>query len=315
MAEGVDYQSRPGGAALKAAGKSFAIRYLYYPGATKPTLTAAEKTDLLNHGISIGLVMEVYGDDCYRGYGWGQQLGIWAKSAANALGLGTLPVYFAVDRDVNVGQRTWDANRSAAVRDFLNGAASVVGHARMGVYGGFYVVEWALSNGLATYAWQTYAWSAGKVSSRAHVLQYDNIGNTINGVSVDLDRSLKADFGQYPRPSSIPDTSTPPPKENGLPMRIQIPSKPRYVEIRKGVALRLSPHLSGDKIRNTTERERHVLTGHVQGDSYKDAEGTTHNQWCVIWLPAWWSKNDPWDGRWAYFKRTGGHEIDCAPIK
>src|SRR5450830_2155709 len=40
------------------------------------------------------------------------------------------------------------------------------------------------------------AWSAGKISTRTHILQYSN-GQTVGGASVDLNESKQADFGAW----------------------------------------------------------------------------------------------------------------------
>src|SRR5450759_1850293 len=53
------------------------------------------------------------------------------------------------------------------------------------------------------------AWSAGKISTRTHILQYSN-GQTVGGASVDLNESKQADFGAWgilapvPAPASVP---------------------------------------------------------------------------------------------------------------
>lgn len=276
--EGVDYQTRPGGATLRAAGKRFAVRYLAYPGATKPTLTATEKTDLLSHDVAIALVMEVYGDDCLRGYSWGAQLAQWAKASASALGFGSLPVYFAVDRDVNVGQRWYPPYHQTAVRNYLAGAASVVGHDRTGVYGGFYVIEWALSKGYAKWGWQTYAWSGGRVSSRAHLLQYNNYAS-VGGVAVDLDRSLKTDFGQYPRVGSVPDTASSKPLRidgDPYPMRykslIENGQLTVHREMKSGKPIRKGASI-GSGTWETTEHRRDIAPwGYIEKDDLPWAE-------------------------------------------
>lgn len=204
MSEGVDYAwGRPGGAALASAGKKFAMRYVPYSGDGGKGLTLTEFKDLRSHGLSVGLVMEIYAGDAKQGYSRGVTLAKMAQAGAAALGLGTLPIYFCVDFDANVGQRSWDTNYASAIKGFLDGIASVIGRARTGIYGGYYVVEWALSHGYARWGWETYAWSGGHVSTRAHLLQY-NIYGSLNGAAIDLDRSLKTDFGQYPRPAATP---------------------------------------------------------------------------------------------------------------
>ena len=106
----------------------------------------------------------------------------------------TCPVYFSVDFDASLSQQ-------AAINEYLQGAGSVLGLARIGVYGGINVVTRCKSNRTASWFWQTYAWSAGKVSPFAHVYQWKNT-QTINGAGVDYDRALQANYGQWAAPGS-----------------------------------------------------------------------------------------------------------------
>jgi hypothetical protein len=222
VTEGVDYAwGRPGGAALAGLGKHFAMRYVPYIGDGAKGLLKPETANLRAFGLSIGLVFETTANRAKEGFGAGQNDARLTQIGLPWTGLPlTLPVYYAVDFDANVGQRTWDANWGGAIRSYFDGVASILGRPRVGIYGGYHVIEWALANGHATWGWQTYAWSNGLVSNRAHVYQYDNTGNNINGVSVDLCKSLRADFGQFPRPQGggplppppdLPDTALPGP--------------------------------------------------------------------------------------------------------
>ena len=57
--EGIDYSwARPGGAAIKAAGKAFAVRYLYPDGQGGKGLDASELADLQANGIEVPVVYE-----------------------------------------------------------------------------------------------------------------------------------------------------------------------------------------------------------------------------------------------------------------
>jgi hypothetical protein len=86
-----------------------------------------------------------------------------------------------------------------------------MGAARVGVYGGYWVIKRCAENGTARWLWQTYAWSGGHLSSAAHLYQYNN-GEKIAGSSVDFDRALKPEFGQWrAAPIILPDTSEEPP--------------------------------------------------------------------------------------------------------
>jgi hypothetical protein len=99
------------------------------------------------------------------------------------------PVYFAVDWDASSGQQS-------AINACLDGAASVLGRDRVGIYGGYGPVSRAPSSGHATWAWQTYAWSGGQWAKGAQLQQYSN-GHTLGGVGCDYDRATTSDFGQW----------------------------------------------------------------------------------------------------------------------
>jgi hypothetical protein len=185
---GVDYAwSHPGGASLKAAGKRFAARYLSN-GASK-NLTRAEADDLAEHGVSSVVVWESTAKRPLSGRAAGISDAKTAAKQATAAGMPPgRPVDFAVDFDATSGQM-------ATVMAYLDGAASVLGTARTGVYGGHDTVKAALDGGHARWAWQTRAWSEGQWDSRAHIRQ--GATQTIGGVSCDLNTALAADYGQW----------------------------------------------------------------------------------------------------------------------
>ena len=186
MAEGVDYSwSRPGGAALAAAGKSFAGRYLW-PGGGKG-LTAAEVNDLRAHGILLApAIFESSAARALAGHAAGV---VDAQIAQGQLLVCGLPadqiVYFGVDFDAVDGQLP-------AIDEYLRGAATILGQGRVGVYGSYRVTTHCRASGSAPHGFQTYAWSVvnhvAQVDGGASFYQYNN-GQNING-SVDLVRSL-----------------------------------------------------------------------------------------------------------------------------
>jgi hypothetical protein len=111
-----------------------------------------------------------------------------------------MPIYFAADFDATPGQQ-------AAINACLGGAASVIGKARTGIYGGFYPVKRAFDAGAARWGWQTIAWSGGQWDSRAHIRQ--GLSFSLGGSSVDHDQAMFPDFGQWPRPAAKPALSEP----------------------------------------------------------------------------------------------------------
>lgn len=194
--EGIDYSwARPGGAAIKNAGKQFVVRYLFADGQGGKGLDAGELADLLANGLEIVLVYEAYAASLKEGYGTGVAHAQAAQREIERLGLPTnSPVYFAAD---------WDASASeqAAIDDYLNGAASVIGRDRVGIYGSADVMTRTMQSGSAKWFWQTYAWSRGRVQEGIHLYQYSN-GQDING-AVDFNRTSLDNYGQVSKAGSV----------------------------------------------------------------------------------------------------------------
>lgn len=184
--DGVDYSAgRPGGAALKAAGKAFACRYLSHDAGKN--LRPSEAADLAAHGVSAVVVWETTASRAAASRAAGAADATEAAAQAKACGQPSdRPIYFAVD---------WDAAPSTVV-PYFQGVASVLGLHRTGAYGGIKVIRYLLDHGLVTWAWQTVAWSAGQWEPRAHIRQYAKT-TTIGGVSCDVDEAMQPDFGQW----------------------------------------------------------------------------------------------------------------------
>ena len=153
----VDFSwARPGGAAIKAAGFDGVLRYVPLPGDGGKGLTSGEIADYRENGLAIGLVFESAAQRPLDGHGAGVEDAQQCERAVGDLGFpATLPIYFAVD---------WDAQEDQLddIDDYLRGAASVLGPARIGVYGSFRVVEHCREAGTAAWYWQSLAWSGGK---------------------------------------------------------------------------------------------------------------------------------------------------------
>jgi len=186
--EVLDYSSGyPAPAAVKAAGYAGVVRYTGTPGRGK-NLTRAEAQAMTAAGIPVALVYE-------DSAGWmrgGAAAGIAAARAVLAdaanCGVGVRCVYFACDEDVTT--------QMAVVLACLDGAATVLGRNRTGVYGEADVIDAAVP-GHAAWGWQTRAWSGGRVSAKAHLLQ--QIGYvTVGGIQCDRNTTLNDDYGQWP---------------------------------------------------------------------------------------------------------------------
>jgi hypothetical protein len=190
MPTALDYSAgRPTGAAVKAAQHAGVVRYAGTPGRTK-NITKAEYQDMDRNGIGVALVYENHAGDAAGGHPAGQAAAFAARKDADAIGFPvSRPIYFAVDSDqVTTGQ-------FAAAMAYLDGAASILGRDRVGVYGEFDVIEMAVGNH-ARFGWQTAAWSKGKRSAKAVLFQ--QIGTVVvGGIASDVNQILAADWGQH----------------------------------------------------------------------------------------------------------------------
>jgi hypothetical protein len=201
---GIDYAwSHPSAASIKAAGIGFVARYLSHD-LTKD-ISLPEKNALSGAGIAIVVVFEATANRVLSGYSGGVADAQTANDRVNGLGMPGIPIYFACDFDASASQQ-------AAINAYLKGAASVIGLARVGLYGGYWPLDRARAAGLATYFWGTYAWSGsnwGSCGWKPHIMQAIPTIN-IGGVTVDSDTSNFDDFGQWPRKAEpdMPLTST-----------------------------------------------------------------------------------------------------------
>lgn len=197
MAFGLDYATPVAGSAtlraFKKAGVTFVCRYISTLGNPK-NLTAGEVTAIHAAGLGLVVVFETTANRALGGYQAGNHDAISAIDQVNNLGLRGIPVYFAVDFDASGSSLT-------AVTQYFQGAVKALGHDRVGIYGGLRPVTHILDHNICKWAWQTYAWSGGRWDPRGHIQQYQN-GQRLAGVTVDYNRSIKPDFGQWPRPAS-----------------------------------------------------------------------------------------------------------------
>ena len=154
--------ARPGSAALNAAGVTTVGRYLATDGRG---ITPAEFDDYISHGISVWFIKENAARGMLNGYGQGVADAQWAENQMNALGVSGAPIYFTADFDVQSSQ-------FPACDAYLNGAASVIGLARVGIYAGLHYLNHAVN--LANYYWKTAAnsWDHGETAAiQLHLIQ------------------------------------------------------------------------------------------------------------------------------------------------
>lgn len=189
----------PGARAIRAAGYGGVIRYLRKEGTSwvRP-ITADELDDMRDHDLAVALVYQAVSTSrILSGRAGGRHDAQWALARARDIGVPEpRAIYFACDRDIVGGAQL------AQVMAYLDGAATVLGRARVGVYGEHDVVEAALP-GHAAYGWQTAAWSGGRRSREAHL--YQRIGQPlVGGIPVDVNDVLKPDFGQIDMEDDMP---------------------------------------------------------------------------------------------------------------
>ena len=192
-ASGVAVIDYPGGfgastpSRLKKAGVGVVVRYV---GAARwKSLTRSEANALRNSGIDIAAVYETKAGWMLGGRAAGVAAAKKARAAVIACGGPSKPfVYFACDIATK---------RYSTVNACLKGAASVLGADHVGIYGSYAVCANALKSGYAKKAWQTLAWSSGKVYSKAGIYQ---IAHRIDGsLGLDYDSNLVRadDIGQW----------------------------------------------------------------------------------------------------------------------
>jgi len=197
---GIDYAffPHPSLAAMNGAGVKFACRYISSNPANDSSgknLLPGETRTLLGAGFQIVVVVEEGASMMLGGHSAGVAAAKHADAVVTALGMPGIPVYYAADFDATPAQQ-------APINACLDGAASVTGRDRVGLYGGYYVVERAFDAGKCRYGWQTIAWSGGQWDHRAHIRQ--GLSFSLGGASVDHDQAMFADFGQWPRPKAAP---------------------------------------------------------------------------------------------------------------
>jgi len=191
--EGVDYSfDHPTVAQLKTAGKRFACRYLTgttsaSPGSKNLTPTEAQALQaggidvVSNYETSIGFMLEGYDSGARRAdAAWKQHK--WCGGPDHR------PIYFSLDMNA-----TLDEYKQAY--QFMRGAASAIGWDQVGMYGGLAQVDWAAQDGIK-WLWQAAAWSYGVWSRHSRIQQYKN-GQTLGSGTVDYNRAIVADFGQW----------------------------------------------------------------------------------------------------------------------
>src|SRR5579859_2912577 len=193
--KGVDYSwYRPSPSSLVSSGYKFVARYASYD-TTGKNLSKSEADALVAAGLDVVSNWENAADAALSGYSQGVSDAKSAEQMFASWGApSTRPIYFSVDFDATPGDQT-------AINAYFDGVASVIGIARTGAYGGYYVIQRLFDAGKIKWGWQTYAWSGGQWDARAQLRQ---IQNGIAGGQMDEDESEADDFGQWGNYSAVP---------------------------------------------------------------------------------------------------------------
>ncbi|WP_063039735.1 DUF1906 domain-containing protein [Nocardia pseudovaccinii] len=199
MTLGLDYAGgRPAATAIKTAGYDFVVRYLSSGGPGLPgKLLLPEEADALRAAdVDIVSNWETFAARMLDGYAAGVYDATVALAQVLACGgRSDRPIYFSADFDATEAQQE-------PINDYLRGAASVLGDANVGVYGGYWVCARALDAGVARWAWQTDAWSGGQIDPRINLHQRIAQVN-VDGVMCDVNEAMTSDYGQW---SLTPET-------------------------------------------------------------------------------------------------------------
>jgi Domain of unknown function (DUF1906) len=191
--QGVDYSfSHPDPQQLRAAGKSFVVRYL--TGGAPKALSQPEANAVRGAGLDVvSNYEETTSDLTSGGFDHGVELAKKADAAHRASGgPAKAPIYFSADS----APSGWSPAEWDSFRQNLQGIASVIGVDRVGLYGGTAALKTAQSNHYASWFWQSLGWRDGQWLPFAH-LQQHQIETSIGGGTVDLNRAQAGNYGQW----------------------------------------------------------------------------------------------------------------------
>ncbi len=176
---------------LKKRGVNIVVRYAGYQSGkfAWKNLKRREANALRKEGIDIVSVYETTTGWMRGGYPAGVKAAKLAKADIIANGGPKKPfVYFACDED---------AGYTRQVNATLRGAAQVLGRDKVGIYGGYGVVDSALKTHSAARGWQTMAWSRGKVAKGIALFQTIKTYAGDVGLSYDSNFAHADDIGQW----------------------------------------------------------------------------------------------------------------------
>lgn len=198
----IDYSyARPFPDRIVAAGVQLVVRYISPNRAHPKNLTLAERDALHRAGLGILLVWENAVTDPLQGAPLGAAHGTMARNYVQYLGYPPdLEILVAVDFNVQ-------ASQVPTVVAHLNAFRGSSGWPQ-GTYGKDSIVTIAANAGLSTLGWQTVAWSQGRISPHAHVLQHARpVHPSVPPLGAVDDNTVLRPFKVW---STVPDPAPPP---------------------------------------------------------------------------------------------------------
>ncbi|MBI8988581.1 DUF1906 domain-containing protein [Corynebacterium meridianum] len=212
----------PDARAIAAAGHLGAVRYVSRrrPGTEswmlgKP-VTAAETFAFRSAGLATASVYQFGRADTADWLRGAAGAAVHAPQAialhAAAGGPAGRPVYVAIDDNPSWGQY------AGQIRPYLGAfrASLEAAGLRLGVYGNYNVITWALADGLGEFFWQHDWGSGGRLHPRADLHQPAKRTAWISGVEVDVNDVYSRDWGQWT--ATLPDAVSPGPVEIPAPL-------------------------------------------------------------------------------------------------
>jgi len=153
---------------LAAEGVKFVVRYLVPSSYAWKRLIKSEADAIQEAGLRLASVFQLGEDRPKGGAANGKADGKAALTEAKLIGQ---PLGSAIFMAVDYQAQSDDYDKIEA---YLRAAQTELSEYHVGVYGHYGLVEEMARRGACRYFWQTYAWSGGKKSGRAHLWQYKN---------------------------------------------------------------------------------------------------------------------------------------------
>lgn len=199
-----DYSASPiPAASLKKAGYGGAIRYISPPREAwmrgKP-LTNKEVQDFKANGLELAVVWQYLKEDWRRGFKGGVQDAKRAVQVVRSLGgPANSIIYFAVDSNPTLAE--WNS----VTVNYVKGLRSVVGD-RLGLYCNTKCKAWAVQDGYRFFWWK-HNWGSDGDLEGCHVHQFEIDRASVGGVTVDRNRTFKANWGQWSMAHKLPNSA------------------------------------------------------------------------------------------------------------